>query len=115
MTPRYRLSPLTVADIDNILDDTLRLFGSLQEERYHKLILTAAERVAGDPHGVGTTARDDLSMGLRSSHIANAAGRMGAASHVLYFTPVTSSDGESGIVIVRVLHDRMDPERHVGA
>ena len=115
MPPRYRFTPLAVADIETILDDTLHLFGPLQEQRYYDLILVAAERVAADPHGLGTKARDDLSVGLRSFHIANAAGRKGAASHVLYFRPVTFSDGENGILIARVLHDRMDPELHVGA
>jgi plasmid stabilization system protein ParE len=54
---RYRLSPLAVADIDNILDETVRLFGTAQEERYFNLILAAVERVADDPFSIGTKAR----------------------------------------------------------
>jgi toxin ParE1/3/4 len=110
---RYRLSPLAVADIDNILDETVRLFGTAQEERYFNLILAAVERVADDPFSIGTKARDDLSAGLRSFHVGMAVTRHGAAAHVLYFRTITSSDGEPEVLIARVLHDRMDPERHI--
>ena len=112
-TPRYQLSPLAVADFDEILDETERLFGSLQEERYFGLFLAAVERVAGDPYGIGSKARADLGEGLRSFHIGNAARRRGAAAHVLYYRPTTFADGEAGILIARILHDRMDPERHI--
>jgi toxin ParE1/3/4 len=111
--PRYSLSPLAEADIDNILDETVRLFGPAQEERYYHLILVAVERIAQDPFCIGTKACDDLSTGLRSFHIGTAASRQRAASHVLYFRPVTSSDGKPEILIARILHDRMDPERHI--
>jgi plasmid stabilization system protein ParE len=114
MSP-YRLTPLAAADIGNILDETLRLFGSLQEERYYDLLLAAVERIAADPFSIGTKACDSLSTGLRSFHVGTAASRQGAASHVLYFRPVTSLDGKREILIARVLHDRMDPERHIAA
>jgi toxin ParE1/3/4 len=57
--------------------------------------------------------RDDLSTGLRSFPITRAAGRAGAASHVLYYERETMHEGKSGIVVIRILHDRMDPERHI--
>ena len=111
--PRYHLSALAEADIDNILDETLRLFCSAQEERYYHLILAAVERIAEDPFCIGTKACDDLSKGLRSFHVGTAANRQRAATHVLYFRPVTTSDGKPEILIARILHDRMDPERHI--
>ena len=110
---RYRLSQLAEADIDSILDETLRLFGSFQEQRYYSLILAAVERIADDPFSIGTKACDDLSAGLRSFHVGTAASRQAAASHVLYFRPATSPDGKLEILIARILHDRMDPERHI--
>jgi toxin ParE1/3/4 len=111
--PRYSLSPLAEADIENILDETVRLFGPAQEQRYYHLILAAVERIAENPFCIGTKACDELSPGLRSFHIGTAASRQSAASHVLYFQTVPSPDGEPDIRIARILHDRMDPERHI--
>jgi toxin ParE1/3/4 len=112
-TLRYRFSPLAEADIRTILEESFRLFGPHQQERYFNLLMTAVERVAADPLGLGSKACDELGRGWRSFHIENAARRRGAAAHVLFYRPVVDADGEAEILIARVLHDRMDPERHI--
>jgi plasmid stabilization system protein ParE len=79
------------------------LFGSQQQDCYFNLVMAAVERVAADPLGPG----------WRSFHIGNAARRKGAAAHVLFYRPVMVADGETEVLIARVLHEHMDPERHI--
>jgi toxin ParE1/3/4 len=89
------------------------MFGPLQRDRYAELIDRAVLLIARDPQCLGSTARDDLRAGLRSYPIARAAGRTGAASHILYYEMGTMRDGSPGIVAMRILHDHMDPGRHI--
>ena len=110
---RYRVSPLAEADIRAILEESYRLFGALQQDRYFELFMAAVERVAADPLGHGSRAWDELGHGWRSFHIGHAARRRGGAAHVLFYRPVTIANGETEIVIARVLHEHMDPERHI--
>lgn len=53
--------------------------------------------------------RDELGQGVRSFHIAIAAGRRGAASHLLYSMPGALDDGTQDAVILRVLREGMEP------
>jgi toxin ParE1/3/4 len=110
---RYRFSPLAAADTRSILEESYRLFGALQQDRYFDLLMAAVERVAADPLGHGSRACDELGRGYRSFHIGHAARRRGAAAHVLFYRPATTADGETEVLIARVLHEHMDPERHI--
>jgi toxin ParE1/3/4 len=111
--PRDRLSPLAEADITAILQESYRLFGSQQQDRYFNLVMAAVERVAADLLGLGSKALDQLGPGWRSFHIGNAARRRGAVAHVLFYRPIMVADGETEVLIARVLHEHMDPERHI--
>ena len=113
MRPRYRFAPRADRDLVAILRDSTRMFGPLQRDRYAELIDRAVLLIAQDPQRVGSSACDDLRAGLRSFPIARAAGRDGAASHVLYYEMGTMHDGGPGIVVMRILHNHMDPGRHV--
>lgn len=113
MTGRYRLTRAADGDIEGILAESGRLFGPHQRERYARLIEQAVERVAEEPDRPGSRPRDDLSAGVRSYHVELAAGRRGAASHLVYFARGRMADGGDGIVVLRVLHERMDPLLHV--
>jgi toxin ParE1/3/4 len=113
MRPRYRFTPQADRDLVAILRQSARMFGPLQRRRYAELIDRAVLLVAQDPKRLGSTPRDDVSAGLRSFPITRAVGRAGAASHVLYYESGTMHDGSPGIVVIRILHDRMDPERHI--
>ena len=110
---RYRLSRRAVADFESILRESERSFGTAQRRRYESLIAQAAVLIAQDPQRGGSKARDDIRPGLRSFRVERASGRRGAASHVLFYLVGTFDDGVPGITIVRILHDRMDPERHI--
>jgi toxin ParE1/3/4 len=110
---RYGLSRQATADLASILVETARLFGPAQQRKYAELIIAAVKLVAAEPERVGSKARDDLRTGLRSLRIERAAGRSRAASHVLFYRVESLDDGLPGVMILRILHDRMDPERHI--
>ena len=109
----YRLTEAAAQDVDDILRETGRQFGRLQRKRYAELIERAIQMVADDPERPGYRQRDDLANGVRSFHVELAARRWGAASHVLYYLRGRLGDGCEGVIIARVLHDRMEPLRHM--
>ena len=79
-----------------------------------RLIEAAVDIVARAPERSGSRARDALGAGIRSFHVELVARRRGAASHLLYYVRELSSD-QDGIVILRILHEAMEPQRHLGA
>jgi toxin ParE1/3/4 len=111
--PQYQLTPAAERDLRDILRETRRRFGTLQQKRYARLIEHAIALVAAEPHRPGSRPRNELTAGLRSFHIELAARRRGAASHVLYYVLGMLRDGSEGVIIARVLHEAMDPGRHL--
>lgn len=111
--PGYSLTALADADIADILAFTLREFGPRQFEAYWELIDRAGSLVGENPTRPGSKARNELGEGVRSYHVAAAAGRRGAGSHVLYYIAGRLHDGTEGAVILRVLWDGMDPSHRV--
>jgi toxin ParE1/3/4 len=86
------------------------------KHRYALLLNSAMLQVASDPEGATTRDRADLLRGLRSFHLRHARPDVPEAKirrpvHVLYYRSV-----RQGLVeIIRVLHERMEPSRHIGA
>jgi len=109
----YRLTEAASEDIENILRISARQFGPMQRNRYAEFLEKAAVMIAEAPERPGSWDRCDLAEGVRSFHVEHAAGRRGAAAHVLYYLRGTLDNGRDGVVIARVLHERMDPARHV--
>lgn len=107
--PAYRLTHLAAQDIADLLRESRRRFGALQRDRYGSLIARAISMIAERPDRPGSRPRDELQPGVRSFHVELAAGRRGAASHVLYYV---ASAGDQPVQILRVLHDAMEPARH---
>jgi toxin ParE1/3/4 len=111
---RYRLSDPAKADLANILRASQTQHGSEARIRYRGLLTAAMRRIAADPLGPSTSDRSELAAGLRSLHIRHARADSREALvagpvHVVFFRTV-----EPGLVeIVRVLHERMEPSRHV--
>jgi toxin ParE1/3/4 len=112
---RYRLSDPAKADIVAILRRSEELHGKDARSRYRACLTAAMRRVAADPEGRSTVDRSDLDPGIRSFHIRHSREESREAPvsnpvHVIFYRVA-----QPGLVeIVRVLHDRMEPSRHVG-
>jgi toxin ParE1/3/4 len=108
---RLRISRAAQADLTSILKTSFEHWGEAGRARYAALLTAAMQRTAADPDGPTTKERTDLAPGVRSFHIRHARRGHGVAApvHVLYYRVADASTLE----IIRVLHERMDPNRHV--
>ena len=111
---RFRLSRPAQADLAHILATSAERWGTEGRRRYAALLAAAMRRVASDPNGPSTRSRPDLLPTARSFHLRHArpdnpAARVKSPTHILYYR-VVSPDL---IEIVRVLHERMEPSRHM--
>jgi len=102
---RVRLGAAAEVDFANILKWTTENFGARQSRVYRDTLVQAIGELADGPDVLGSKARDEIMAGLRTLHIARR-GRRG--SHLLMYRGSSSK-----IEIVRILHDRMDLQRHV--
>lgn len=112
---RFRLSGPAKADIRQILAVSQARWGAETRVRYAALLTSALRRVAGDPKNPVSADRADLLPALRSFHLRH--GRSANPSlpvrhpvHVVFYRILSPGMVE----IVRVLHERADPSRHVG-
>jgi toxin ParE1/3/4 len=95
---RYVLSPAAQVDLEQIWDYTCQRWDVDQAEEYLRELQHAIERAASNPR-IGR-ACDEIRPGYR---------KLAAGSHTLYYR-VTAK----GVVdVVRVLHQRMDVDRHL--
>lgn len=94
---RFRLSPAAVQDLSEIWDDTERLWEVSQAEAYIGEIREAVERIAERPDRGRPC--DEIRSGYR---------RYVVDSHVIFFRP-----SNAGVDVIRILHQRMDPTRHL--
>ena len=112
---RYRLAEPAKADIAAILRRSEELHGKEARIRYRACLTAAMRRVAADPTGPSTADRAELVPGVRSFHIRHSRDESREAPvanpvHVIFYRVI-----QPGIVeIVRVLHNRMEPSRHIG-
>ena len=90
------LSAAAAKDIEAILDQSVAEFGLLRTEKYYESLKRCLELLSENP-GMGTTA-DNVRPGYR---------RFSHESHVVFYRLF-----EGGILVVRVLHARMDVGRH---
>jgi toxin ParE1/3/4 len=94
---RYLLSPAAQADLEQIWDYTHDQWG-IEQEAYLRELQSAIERAAANPQ-IGR-ACDEVRAGYR---------KLAAGSHTLFYR--VSAEGV--IDVVRVLHQRMDVDRHL--
>jgi toxin ParE1/3/4 len=112
----YRLSKSAMIDIAAILKRSSQLHGLQARNKYRALLTAALRHIAANPLGPLTTDRADLQSGFRSFHIRHSRNESTEAPvarpvHVIFFRKLRSGR----VLILRVLHDRMNPRRHVGA
>lgn len=103
-----RLSASAAHDIRNIHLWTDAAFGPVQAAIYSNSVVSAIESLQVGPKVRGATRRDDISPGLFALRVKM---KRRAARHVVYFRVAALA---TEIVVVRVLHDAMEPARHVG-
>jgi toxin ParE1/3/4 len=94
---RLEFTPKARRDIEEIWDYSFERFGFEKAEAYLRELQRAAQTVAEDPR-----------RGLACDNIRSGYRKFSVGSHVLFFRA-----SQSRIVIVRVLHQRMDFERHL--
>jgi toxin ParE1/3/4 len=112
---RYRLSDPAKADIASILKTSEQRLGAQARMRYRALLSAALRRIAADPEGASTKPRADLLPGLRSFHLrhgrsASRDAPVASPVHVIFYRALQPDVVE----VVRVLHERMEPGRHIG-
>jgi toxin ParE1/3/4 len=112
---RFRIARPAHVDLATILSASVERWGVEGRRRYAAVLVAAMRQVAAEPDGPVTRKRPELRAGIRSFHIQYARRRAEAVSvrrpvHVLYYR----IDAHGVIEIVRVLHERMDPSRHLG-
>jgi toxin ParE1/3/4 len=93
----YSLSSKAAADLEGIYEYTILHFG-LEQARVYLLGLHGRFQMLAEQPTQGRKA-DELAPGLR---------RVEYQSHVVFYIPK-----DHGVLIVRVLHQRMDVARHV--
>ena len=96
---RYDFTEQAETDLDSISDYTLERWGQAQAEKYLDGLEELAQNLAASP-GLGVS-RTGLFEGLISFPYG---------SHIFYYVKQPH-----GITVIRVLHKRMDPKRHMRA
>jgi toxin ParE1/3/4 len=94
--PGFRFSRRAEADLMNIARYTLETWGEDQATQYVDDMETCCRRLADNP-----------ALGRACDHVRSGLRRMEHGRHVVFYR----QDG-SGILISRILHQRMLPERH---
>jgi toxin ParE1/3/4 len=112
---QFRLAGPAKADLVHVLATSAARWGPDARRRHAALLSAAMREVAADPSGPLTRDRPELLPGLRSFHIRHVRAqdtnmKVRQPTHIIYYRVV---DRET-IEVLRVLHDRMEPSRHVG-
>jgi toxin ParE1/3/4 len=111
---RFRLARPAQIDLANILATSAERWGAEARQRYAAVLAAAMRQVAAEPDGPLTRKRPDLRSDIRSFHLRHVRRSAEAAKvrrpvHLLYYRVA-----QKGVIeIVRVLHERMEPSRHL--
>jgi toxin ParE1/3/4 len=98
VTTSFRLTHDAERDILDIYLYTLERFGLPQADKYTSDLFDRFAEIAARP-----------SLGRAFGDIHPGARRANHRSHAIYFRPAGD-----GILILRILHQKMDPARHLG-
>ncbi len=109
------LSAEAERDVERVLEETRSMFGLRQMDAYAAIIDRALSMIAQDPTRPGSTDRSALLPTLRSFPLSFATRRLRGAAHCIYYLPRRRISGRDRVVVVRVLHERMDPVARIGS
>lgn len=93
----YRLTPAARRDLSSIWDSTEERWGAQQAASYLEDLRRAIERIAADP--MRGRPCDEIREGYR---------RYASGSHLIFYQPRSQ-----GVDVIRILHQRMDVDRHL--
>jgi toxin ParE1/3/4 len=91
----FRLTNEAVKDLEDIWSYTKQTWSLEQADRYYNLIIEEIEFIASNPH-LGRSV-DNIMAGYKSTQVK---------SHIVYCKQID----DDRILIVRILHQRMDSE-----
>jgi len=97
MSGRYIVSPRAQGDIDDIWEYTLKRWGIDQAEAYTRQVWRHIEAVA-----------ETRTIGRARPEVREGYYKYRTGSHLLFFRLI-----DGGIDVVRILHERMDFNRHL--
>ncbi|MDA8230269.1 MAG: type II toxin-antitoxin system RelE/ParE family toxin [Magnetospirillum sp.] len=109
----FEIARAAERDIKDILAETLKVFGMRQLAVYAAIIDKGMAMVGDDPERAGSIDRSEIGRGVRLFHLELAADRRGAAAHCLYYATGEMSNGANGTIVLRVLHEHMEPRYKV--
>ena len=110
---KHELTEPAERDIRDILRRTMQMFGPQQVQSYARIIERGIVLVSEDPVRPGSMDRSELAPGVRLLHLQTAAGRRGGAAHCVYYMKGRLSGDTMGVIVVRVLHEQMEPRHRV--
>ena len=95
--PKFLLRPKAVDDLDSIWDYTVNRWSEEQAERYIRMLHAGFESIAREP----TSGRscDEIRDGYRRHRVGR---------HFIFYRTI-----ETGVEVVRILHESMDFQRHL--
>ncbi|MFO1103910.1 MAG: type II toxin-antitoxin system RelE/ParE family toxin [Methylocystis sp.] len=93
----YALTPRAQTDLEDIWNYTVAHWGDDQAEKYLRQIVAAMAYVAADPER--GRACDEIRAGYRKCAVG---------VHVVFYR-----NAQKGVEIIRILHQRMDFQRHL--
>lgn len=105
---KVTLTDSALSDLDEILEATLMEFGTVQFQRYTEQIQVAIRELeAKGADAPLLKSRDDIHPGMHSYPLA----RTGKGSPHHFYLQLDCKAGRNAVVILRVLHERMDPAK----
>jgi len=104
-----RLSAAAQADYQQILRWTTKNFGSAQARTYAGTLSSALTALHAGPELIGAKLRDDIGRHIRTLHVA----RNGHKGRHFVMFRVSTAQGQRVIDVLRLLHDSVDPQRHL--
>ena len=111
-----RLTEPAEHDIAELLDWSRENFGMAARRRYEVLVAAALSDLAHDWQRLGSVKRDDLGAGWRLYHLRHSRERartddgiVQTPRHILVYRMANSDI----VTILRVLHESMEPTRHL--
>jgi toxin ParE1/3/4 len=105
---QVQLAALAKQDYRQILRWSAEKFGAAQAQHYANTLSATLQDLSAGPDIAGVKERSDISPGIKMLHVARK-GRKG--SHIVLFR--VASKQHNAIVVLRMLHERMDLARHL--